>query len=114
MATTAEVRRTLASAVEGKPLSEQSWEQLLQARKEAEGDPAKQAVLAPFEHRAYAREYVRDNPLAAPGMAMMTPAYYAAKKMGLANGRTEADVDQVMAGWQGTAEGLMDYFKKRK
>lgn len=97
---------------EHKPLSEMSWEQLLEKRRQTT-DPEEQARLAPFEHRAYAREYVRENPLAAPGMAMFAPAYAVAKKLGLARGRTEPSMDQMFAGIEGVGEGLVEAVKDK-
>lgn len=89
-----------------------TWDQLLQKRRQTT-DPAEQARIAPFEHRAFAREYVAENPLAAPGLALMTPGYYLAKKLGLSRGRTEPSLGQVGQGLTGIGEGLINAFRTR-
>lgn len=65
-----------------------------------------QNKVAGYEHRAFAREQVAENPLNAAGMAVAIPAYYVAKKTGITSGRSEASVDQMAQGYKGIAEGL--------
>jgi hypothetical protein len=100
-----------AVKLSGKSFGDMSWDELLELRRLAP-DQATQDMLAPHEHRAYAREYVADNPLAAPGMAILPVGYALAKKAGLAKGRTDASMDQVYGGVQGTVEGLQRWAKK--
>jgi len=90
-------------------LEDMSHHELLMLRK-ANPELFMQEALAPIEHKAFAREYVRDNPYAAPGIAMMAPAYALAKMLRAQKGRTEPSMDQIFGGWAGTTEGLKDYF----
>jgi len=99
-----------------RPWQDRSHHEWLQARMLTD-DKAEQAAFAPAEHRAFAREYVRDNPVSgAVAIPLSTLGYYLAKKGGKAAGlfkgtRTEADMDQVWAGLEGTAQGLRDAIK---
>lgn len=70
-----------------------------------------QARMAPFEHRAYAREYVQDKGVrGAASLAVAIPAYSAAKALGLTNARSPASVEEMKQGFMGIREGL----KRRK
>jgi hypothetical protein len=66
-----------------------------------------QGVLAPLEHKAYAREKVMENPLNFLTMLPAPVAYYMGKKLGLLGARTPASMDQVFAGWHGAMQGLL-------
>jgi hypothetical protein len=80
------------------------WLDLMQMRAQT-ADPAQQALLAPYEHRAYAREEVAANPLMAPVYAAMVPGYQALKLLGV-GARTPASWSELGQGWLGTIEGL--------
>jgi hypothetical protein len=71
-----------------------------------------QEVLAPLEHKAFAREYTKENPLMAPAMLTAPALYYLAKKMRLMGARTPPSIDQVFAGMEGTIQGLRDRVTK--
>jgi soluble lytic murein transglycosylase-like protein len=71
-----------------------------------------QNEIAPYEHRAYARETVTDSPLAAVPLAAMVPLYQASKAMGFENSRSEASMEQVSQGYKGIGEGLVESVKK--
>ena len=72
---------------------------------------AAQAMLAPYEHRAYAREYVQDEGMkGAASLAVAIPAYSAAKALGLTNARSPASMEEMKQGYKGIFEGL----KRRK
>jgi len=95
---------------EDKPLDQRTHSQLLQARA-ATSDPVMQEILAPQEHRQYAREAVRENPLMAAPIAVATPGYYLAKKLGVISGqRTKPSAQQVFAGLTGVGQGLGDAY----
>jgi hypothetical protein len=95
-----------------RPWDERSHHEWLAARNLTD-DPQEQAAFAPAEHRAFAREYVRDNPLTAPAIPLAALGYLLGKKVGLVKGtRTPADADQVWAAVEGTGQGLADAFKK--
>lgn len=81
-----------------------TWEQLLALRRGA--SPEDQDRIAPYEHRAYARERVKDDPLNAPGLAVAIPAYQLAKALRLVGSRTRPSLDQVTQGYKGIWEGL--------
>lgn len=99
---------------EGKPLDERSHSELWNARAQRPDTDLDQSLLAPFEHKAFAREFVRENPLAAPGMVLMAPGYALAKALRLRYGRTKPSMDQVFAGVEGTGQGLADAFEDLK
>jgi hypothetical protein len=68
---------------------------------------ANQEVLAPQEHRAFAREWTQENPLVAvPSLAVATPLYAAAKALGLVGARTKPTLNQVGQGYMGIYDGL--------
>jgi len=106
-------RKELAAFLrDPRPWDERSHHEWLQARLNTD-DPLEQAAFAPAEHRAFAREYTRDNPVAGTiAIPLSTLGYYLGKKAGLVKGtRTPADFDQVWAGLEGTAQGLKDAIK---
>lgn len=95
-------------------LDKMSWIQLRTLREQYQNDRWMQELIAPFEHRAYARESVAGNPLKAMlfGGALV-PGYQAYKTIfsgGAVNpgdpSQTPASLDQLFAGLQGTYEGL--------
>lgn len=66
--------------------------------------------LAPFEHQAFAREYVKENPVSgAAAMLAAVPMYYAAKLLRIApkgdGPQTAPSFDQVSRGYKGIAQG---------
>jgi hypothetical protein len=76
-------------------------------------DPAMQALLAPYEHRAFARQATQENPLMSAPIAVATPLYAGAKALGIA-GRadpgtptTPPTMRQVGQGLLGVGEGLV-------
>jgi hypothetical protein len=77
---------------------------LMQARNAPGAD---QSRLAPFEHRAYAREQAQRSPLSALGMLGMIPAYQLAKLLGLHGSRTGPSLEQMRQGFVGVGEGLL-------
>lgn len=87
-------------------LSKQTFNELYLAREKA--SPEEQARLAPFEHRAFAREFVRDNPVRnALSLGVAIPAYTAAKALGIIKGtRSPASLEEVKQGYKGVGEGL--------
>ena len=80
-----------------------SWFDLITARRGA--PPEMQEYLAPYEHRAYARETVAESPWMAPVFALMTPGYQAYKVM-RSGARTPPSMRQLQQGLLGTVEGL--------
>lgn len=83
------------------------WSDLYNLRKQYEGDPMMQQILAPLEHRAYTRELYKVDPLQAAAMVGLIPAYQGAKALGVAPGdATPPSLDQIFAGFQGLLEGF--------
>ena len=72
------------------------------------GEPgADQARLAPFEHRAFAREFAQESPVkAAISLPFAIPAYTASKVLGMQKSRSPASMEEVKQGYIGLAEGL--------
>ena len=79
-----------------------------QQRARLPSDDPMQTVLAPFEHREFAQEYVQENPITGPiVMAGAIPAYAAYKTLRPKSGaRTKPSLDQVFAGFEGVARGI--------
>lgn len=63
-----------------------------------------QGFISPFEHRAFAREVVQENPLMALSLAAAIPAYQGYKAV--MGARSEPSMDQVLQGYAGIADGL--------
>lgn len=84
-------------------LSRLSWAELLEMRRNAR--PEDQATLAPYEHRAYARETVAENPMMAPAFLFLTPGYQAYKAI-RGGARTKPSLEQLKHGLLGTYEGV--------
>jgi hypothetical protein len=82
--------------------------QLLALRKQYGNDPTMQQVLAPYEHQAYTRETVQRNPWSAIPLAVATPAYAAAKGLGILGSRSGSSdpLAQIIAGYKGIWQGL--------
>src|SRR4051812_1560226 len=93
-----------------------SWNDLYQLRVKHRGDQEAQQAIAPFEHQAYAREQVKDNPITAAAWAVMPAGYQAAKALGLTGPdddmSTPPSMEQAMAGMKGVLQGIGDAWKK--
>ena len=94
-----------------------TWQQLQDLRDKNAGDQQMQQQLEPFEHRAYARESVAENPLNALKFAFMIPGYQAAKASGILDSdasTTPASLDQVTQGFAGIGDGLKENYGNTK
>lgn len=87
-------------------MSSMSWDELIDLRSRFDGNPEAQKKIAPYEHRAFAREAVAKNPINALGYAFMIPGYQAAKAVGLLGARTKPSFEQLKQGYLGVGEGL--------
>jgi hypothetical protein len=67
-----------------------------------------QGLLSPYEHQAFAREAVQENPLMALPIAAGTLAYQPYKM--LMGARSAPSLDQVTRGLTGVGQGLLGYF----
>lgn len=86
---------------------------LFQARDANAGNMQLQQLLAPYEHRAFAREATRENPLMAVPIALATPLYAGAKAAGFMrdDNTTDPSMKQVAQGLTGVGEGLWGAFQ---
>lgn len=94
--------------------SQMSWDELYRLRNSLAPNDPRQAEIAPYEHQAFARESVSQNPLMAPSLAVATPAYTLAKLLGLQKARSPASWDEVGAGYRGIGQGIMRYLSGRQ
>lgn len=62
--------------------------------------------LAPYEHRAFAREYIKDKPEAAIIMPGMIMAYNVLRKAGVLKGRSDPNAKHILEGMKGYVEGI--------
>ena len=71
-------------------------------------DQEQQDLLAAAEHEAFAREFVRDGPpvIAPVSVALATPAYTAAKALGMTKARSKASMMEIGTAFRGIADGL--------
>lgn len=70
-----------------------------------------QGKVSPFEHRAFAREAVGENPLMALPIAVGVPAYQAYKA--IVGARSAPSLSQVGQGLLGIGEGLLSSLRKK-
>lgn len=70
------------------------------------GDP-RQVELAQAEHQAFAREWVKENPVTATASLLAAiPGYSAGKAVGLVHSRTPASLDEMASAYRGIGQGL--------
>lgn len=66
------------------------------------------AILGPLEHRAFAREWAKENPyLAVPSILFAAPFYSAAKGAGILQGRSPASFNEISSAYQGAYQGML-------
>lgn len=73
------------------------------------GSKEGQNAIAPFEHRAFAREAIQDSPVpvaAAIGIAAAIPGYQVKKMIKPEESRSDVSIEQVVEGFKGVGEGL--------
>jgi hypothetical protein len=89
--------------------SQMSHSDLYQARSKY---PEQQNELAPYEHRAFAREWAQESPvMAGLSLPFAIPAYSIYKALGLSDSRSQPSLDEVIQGYKGLGEGLLGHFK---
>lgn len=90
-----------------KPLDEMTHAELYALRGETPG--GYQGMIAPLEHRAFAREWLEESPwIAGLSLPFAIPAYSIAKALGLQKARTPASMDELFGGFHGYAEGMLN------
>lgn len=90
-------------------MSQMPWGKLIDLRNQAGNNVQAQSAIAPYEHRAYARENVGLNPVSAAVWAGMPIAYQAGKILGVTpsdSQTTPASFKQFAQGELGVAEGI--------
>jgi phage tail tape-measure protein len=89
-------------------LGKMSHADLVRFRDLYKSDDYMQGILAPYEHRAFAREWVKDTKgNAALSLPFAIPAYQAAKALGLGGAdATPPSLEQAVEGFRGLGEGL--------
>lgn len=96
-----------SSSAGASDLEHMSHAQLLLMRDKLAPDDPRQAEIAKYEHQAFAREWVKENPaLATASLAAAIPAYTAGKATGLVKSRTPASLDEMTAAFKGIGQGL--------
>lgn len=63
-----------------------------------------QGFISPYEHRAFSREVVQENPLMAISLLAAIPAYQGYKAV--MGARSEPSLDQVLQGYAGIGDAL--------
>lgn len=89
-------------------LAKASHKELIQLR-EATDDKEGQNAIAPYEHRAFAREAIQESPIpiaAAIGIAAAVPGYQVKKLLNPEVSRSDPSIEQVVEGFKGVAEGI--------
>jgi hypothetical protein len=78
-------------------------------------DPEAQKFLAPYEHRAYARELMGQDPIKGLGLLAGIPGYQMAKGLGMMGSRTGSSDPwgQIKGGYTGMGEGLIGLLRGR-
>lgn len=95
-------------------LASMPWDTLVEMRLQSQ-DPKLNQLLAPYEHRAYARETVAEKPWLAPLYTILPFGYQAAKLAGYKgwdDRATPASLEQLKGGLLGVAEGVKDAYRK--
>lgn len=93
-------------------LANMSNSDLMDMRNRFNGQQWAQDLVAPYEHRAWAREH-SGSPISAAIEAVAVPAYQAAKAMGVMHGRTPASSQELTQGWAGVIDGLLNQLGAR-
>ncbi len=84
-------------------LSDMSHADLYRLRTQSQN----QGLLAPYEHRAFAREWAQESPvMAGLSLPFAIPAYSLYKALGFGNARSPASLDEIKQGYAGLWEGL--------
>jgi hypothetical protein len=109
-------QRIVTALLQKGNLSQMPHEDLYRMRMQAGANQEAQNLLGPIEHQAFAREWVKDNPfLAVPSLMFATPAYTAAKAVGILptdETTSKPSWSEIGAGYKGLGEGLVSAIRK--
>lgn len=98
---------SVATPAAGADYEHMSHAELLRMRNELKPDDPRQVELAKYEHQAFAREFVKENPVAATASLLAAiPGYSAGKATGVIKARTPASLDEMAAAYRGIGQGL--------
>lgn len=86
-------------------LASMSHADLLNLRASFPRNSLVQSLLAPFEHRAFARERAQEDPAKAWVIPLMEAGYQGSKLIGAQKARSGASLDQLTQTLKGTWEG---------
>jgi hypothetical protein len=103
---------TLSELLSSNQLSGLDHATLYRLREQAKAKSL-QNLLAGYEHRAFAREAVTENPWLALPIATATPLYQLAKMSGLMPGRSAPSMGQMGSGLLGVGEGILGALRRR-
>ena len=84
-------------------LETMSWSDLIKLRNEYPSGHPMQAVIGPYEHRAYAREFGSLEPFRT---AIGIPGHTILKGLGLVGGRSPASLSEIYQGYKGLGEAF--------
>lgn len=71
-----------------------------------------QGFISPYEHRAFSREVVKENPLMAISLLAAIPAYQGYKAV--MGARSDPSLDQVLQGYAGIGDAFKDMFSGKE
>lgn len=92
-------------------MAKMGWNDLYALRIQNRGNPDAQEKIAPYEHRAYAREEARDSLSKAAAYPVLITGYQGAKAAHLVDQddmSTPASLKQIAQGFIGAGEGAVD------
>ena len=92
-----------------KKLSSASHYDMLKLRGQLPDNHPLQNVLGRFEHQAFAKEYVKKNPISGSiSMAGAIPLYTLSKTLKTSRGRSSPSLSEIGAGYKGIYQGLTE------
>ncbi len=91
--------------MDNRPLAQQDHATLYMQR-ERTRNKTDQNRIAPYEHRAFAREATAENPLMAVPIGLAAPLYQLSKSIPGLESRSDPSMDQLLHSWLGIVEGL--------
>ncbi|MUV13578.1 hypothetical protein [Noviluteimonas gilva] len=99
----------------GPDYADWSHADLLRLRNSLAANDPMQAVLAPYEHAAFAREWTQENPMVAvPALSVAIPGYSLAKKFGLVKARTPGTLSEMAQSFGGMRNGLAAFMQAKR
>jgi hypothetical protein len=90
-----------------------SHSDLYNLREKYKGNQEAQDIISAYEHQAFAREAVQENPALALPIAAAIPAYNIYKQV-TGKGRSNPSWNQVAQSYQGLVEGLRNRFVEQE